>query len=244
MSNSNSNSNSKLEAFKQLFDPLGFSADYGLTTAERRHPQFKIDYDAKHECLWDGPSWPYATSITLTAVANVLHEKKRNGKNAGNFLSKRDYFQLLKTYAMAHRRQLGVGTSSGPRGVGPLYVPWIDENIDPLTGKISPNTPYQYTPLTHLILPLNTSPIYLLNPPTHPINAPYQPTLATHQLTFSTLCTGVWLSRDILMRWNHTNVLGVSNTSWPVEKGGKERGKDYNHSTFCDLVSEDAMAPS
>ena len=45
-------SNSKLEAFKQLFDPLGFSAAYGLTTAEQRHPQFKIDYHAKHECLW------------------------------------------------------------------------------------------------------------------------------------------------------------------------------------------------
>ena len=178
-SSSISQESSKLEAFKQLFDPLGFSAEYGLTTAERRHPQFKIDYHAKHECLWDGPSWPYATSITLTAVANVVHEKKRIGKNAGNFLSKRDYFQLLKTYALAHRRQVGVAT--GQQGkVVPVYVPWIDENIDPLTG--------------------------------------------------------VWLARDILQRWNHTNVAGVGNTSWPVAKGGKERGKDYNHSTFCDLV--------
>ena len=130
-------------------------------------------------CCRDGPSWPYATSITLTAVANVLHEKKRIGKNAGNFLSKRDYFQLMKTYALAHRRQIGIGKGSQGKVV-PVYVPWIDENIDPLTG--------------------------------------------------------VWLSRDILMHWNHTNVAGVGNTSWPVAKGGKERGKDYNHSTFCDLV--------
>ena len=35
----------------------------------------------------------------------------------------------------------------------------------------------------------------------------------------------VWSSREILKNWN-----------WPKEKGGYERGKDYNHSTFCDLV--------
>ncbi len=35
----------------------------------------------------------------------------------------------------------------------------------------------------------------------------------------------LWSSREILKNWN-----------WPKEKGGYERGKDYNHSTFCDLV--------
>ncbi len=34
-----------------------------------------------------------------------------------------------------------------------------------------------------------------------------------------------WSSRTILKRWN-----------WKEEKGGYERGKDYNHSTFNDLV--------
>lgn len=37
--------------------------------------------------------------------------------------------------------------------------------------------------------------------------------------------TGAWISRTILRRWG-----------WPAAKGGKERGKDYNHSTFVDLV--------
>jgi len=36
---------------------------------------------------------------------------------------------------------------------------------------------------------------------------------------------GDWISRSILKSWN-----------WKTEKGGYERGKDYNHSTFCDLV--------
>ncbi len=35
----------------------------------------------------------------------------------------------------------------------------------------------------------------------------------------------VWTSREILKDWG-----------WTERKGGYERGKDYNHSTFCDLV--------
>ena len=37
--------------------------------------------------------------------------------------------------------------------------------------------------------------------------------------------TGEWLSRSILEKWN-----------WRGDKSGYERGKDYNHSTFCDLI--------
>ena len=28
----------------------------------------------------------------------------------------------------------------------------------------------------------------------------------------------------------------MKNGSWDAEKGGVERGKDYNHSTYCDLI--------
>lgn len=34
-----------------------------------------------------------------------------------------------------------------------------------------------------------------------------------------------WTTREILKNWN-----------WREDKGGYERGKDYNHSSFCDLV--------
>lgn len=37
--------------------------------------------------------------------------------------------------------------------------------------------------------------------------------------------TGTWSSREILKRWG-----------WLQDKGGFERGKDYNHSTFCSIV--------
>lgn len=65
----------------------GFHAPYGPTTAEQRHPGFKISYQG-HECQWNGPSWPMATSVTMTALANVLNNYEQDA------ISKQDYFCL------------------------------------------------------------------------------------------------------------------------------------------------------
>ena len=59
-------------AWLQAGDPEGFSAPYGLTTAERRHPQFRTHGVGK--CEWDGAVWPFATSQTLTALANFAND--------------------------------------------------------------------------------------------------------------------------------------------------------------------------
>ena len=37
--------------------------------------------------------------------------------------------------------------------------------------------------------------------------------------------SGDWIARTVLRQ-----------AGWPLDKGGKERGKDYNHSTFVDLI--------
>ena len=79
-------------AFAQLKDPQGFDAPYGPTTAERRSTWFM--HDAANCCRWDGPSWPYATAQTLTAVANVL-----NDYPATPSISAADYVTMLKRYA-------------------------------------------------------------------------------------------------------------------------------------------------
>ena len=63
-------------AWKQLMDPQGFYAPYGPTTAERRHPEFQVPYEGD-DCQWNGPSWPFATTITLRALANVLNGYKQ-----------------------------------------------------------------------------------------------------------------------------------------------------------------------
>ena len=59
-------------AWLQAADEQGFSAPYGLTTAERRHPQFRTHGVGK--CEWDGAIWPFATSQTLTAMANFAND--------------------------------------------------------------------------------------------------------------------------------------------------------------------------
>jgi len=40
--------------------------------------------------------------------------------------------------------------------------------------------------------------------------------------------TGDWIARTRLKSWK--------NGTWDKGKGGKERGKDYNHSSYCDLI--------
>lgn len=66
-------------AWNQLTDERGFSAPYGLTTAERRHPQFRSHGVGK--CEWDGAIWPFATSQTLTAL--IRHQNRLTAEIAG-----------------------------------------------------------------------------------------------------------------------------------------------------------------
>jgi hypothetical protein len=139
---------SKSTAWAQLMDEQGFKAPYGPTTAERRADGFKVVYEG-HECQWNGPSWPFATSQTLTGLAAHLHRFGETG------ISKDDYFETLNTFSNSHRRVNDEGRK----------ICWIDENLDPFTGE--------------------------------------------------------WISRKMLIASGSTL---------------KERGKDYNHSSFCDLV--------
>lgn len=142
-------------AWKLLMDPRHFRAPFGPTSADQAHPGFQISYQG-HECQWNGPSWPFATSITLTAAANLLNDYTQS------YFSKADYLDLLKTYTSSHQMRLPDGRT----------IPWIDENLNPFTGD--------------------------------------------------------WISRTRLKTWE--------NGSWSADKGGPERGKDYNHSTYADLV--------
>lgn len=68
------------QAWAQASDPQGFSAPYGQTTAERRHPQFRTHGVGK--CEWDGAVWPFATSQTLTAMANYLNNEPRTSSES------------------------------------------------------------------------------------------------------------------------------------------------------------------
>lgn len=138
-------------AWEALKDEMGFAAPFGPTTAERRHPGF-MKPCSSHECLWNGPSWPFSTTQVLNSMIAALHRGETT-------LTKEDFLRVMSRYAASHNRKKADGTR----------VNWLDENLEPDTGE--------------------------------------------------------WLSRRILEDWG-----------WPLEKAGRERGKDYNHSAFCDLV--------
>ena len=89
-------------AWQQLLDEKGFSAPYGLTTAERRHPEFRSHGVGK--CEWDGAIWPFATSQTLTALANYLN---RNG----SVITPQTFFQQMQLYVESqhHRGRPYIG---------------------------------------------------------------------------------------------------------------------------------------
>jgi len=66
-------------AWKQVLEKEGFNAPFGLTTAERRHPEFRTHGCCN--CEWDGAVWPFATSQTLTAMTNLLNNYKQTVVN-------------------------------------------------------------------------------------------------------------------------------------------------------------------
>jgi len=86
----------RADAWKQLRDPAGFWAPFGLTTAERRHPAFRTHGTGK--CEWDGAVWPFATSQTLTALAKAMRAPDNKMP-----LSKKDYLEALLTYSKSQQ---------------------------------------------------------------------------------------------------------------------------------------------
>ncbi len=103
---------------RSSWTPKGFHAPYGPTTAEQRHPGFQLSHEGD-DCQWNGPSWPFSTTATLKAAANLLNDYDQD------VLSKVDYFDALRIYVGSHRLELEDGR----------VIPWIDENLDPYTGE-------------------------------------------------------------------------------------------------------------
>lgn len=82
-------------AWRFLMDTAYFLAPFGPTTTERRDPQF---YVSPRCCWWSGNSWPYATTQTLVAMANLLNDYRQS------VVSAVDWMALLRTYAATQRK--------------------------------------------------------------------------------------------------------------------------------------------
>ncbi len=87
------------KAWDQLIDNKGFTAAWGLTTAERRHPLFRT-HGSGHGCEWDGAVWPFATTQTLKGLSNLLTHYKNHSKMDANV-----FYNELQKYAWSHQKR-------------------------------------------------------------------------------------------------------------------------------------------
>jgi hypothetical protein len=99
-------------AWAQFTDTAGFHAPFGVTTAERRHPEFRSHGCCK--CEWDGAVWPFGTSQTLTALGNLLRDYSQT------LVTSRDYFDAFLTYV--HSQHFD-------------GRPYVGEYLDEMTGQ-------------------------------------------------------------------------------------------------------------
>jgi hypothetical protein len=82
-------------AWRFLMDTAYFFAPYGPTTTERHDPQFYISPTC---CWWSGNSWPYATTQTLVAMANLLDAYHQS------VVTRRDWMKLFDVYTHTQRK--------------------------------------------------------------------------------------------------------------------------------------------
>jgi hypothetical protein len=108
-------------AWKKLMDRDGFAAPFGPTTVERNDPMFLLK---KTCCWWSGQSWPYATSQTLKAMANLLQEYDQKVVTSANYL------KLLTTFARTHRKN---------------GKPYLAEACHPDTGSFEGHDSYNHS---------------------------------------------------------------------------------------------------
>ncbi|MBE0593918.1 MAG: discoidin domain-containing protein [Gemmatimonadales bacterium] len=82
-------------AWQFLMDPEYFLAPFGPTTVERHDPLF---YVSPRCCEWSGNSWPYATTQTLVAMANLLNDYEQE------VVDRADFVELLRIYTRTQRK--------------------------------------------------------------------------------------------------------------------------------------------
>ena len=82
-------------AWHFLMDTAYFLAPYGPPTVERHDPQFVI---SPRCCWWSGNSWPYATTQTLDAMANLLTDYHQGVVGAA------DWMRLFAIYTRTQRK--------------------------------------------------------------------------------------------------------------------------------------------
>lgn len=129
-------------AWTHLLATNEFAGPYGLRTVGPSYPYYMrqyryavVDGVKRPECEWNGPSWPFDTTLVLDALANFLNDYQQDVVSAD------DYVRLLKQYTQEH------------------YLngqPDLQEDYNPDTGKVIVGLPrsnhYNHSDYNDLII--------------------------------------------------------------------------------------------
>ena len=90
-------------AWKHLLSPAELGGPCGMRTVEPGYEYYlrQYRYVTEHgkklpECQWNGPTWPFDTTLVLQAMANLLNDYTQDVVQAD------DYVRLLKQYTRQH----------------------------------------------------------------------------------------------------------------------------------------------
>jgi hypothetical protein len=90
-------------AWEHLLSPTELGGPYGLRTVEpsyeyylRQYRYVTVEGKWLPECQWNGPTWPFDTTLVLEAMANLLNDYTQKVVQTG------DYVRLLKQYTRQH----------------------------------------------------------------------------------------------------------------------------------------------
>ncbi len=129
-------------AWRRLLAPDGFAGQHGLRTVEPSYPYYlrqyryaTVDGVKYRECQWNGPSWPFDTTLVLQAMANLLNAYSQD------VVRPDDYVRLLRQYARQHFR---------------AGEPDLQEDYDPDTGEVIVGMPrshhYNHSAFNDLVI--------------------------------------------------------------------------------------------
>ncbi len=90
-------------AWEHLLSTNELAGPYGLRTVEPSYEYYMRQYRyetvngiKRPECQWNGPAWPFDTTLVLDGMANLLNDYTQNVVHA------EDYVRLLKQYTQEH----------------------------------------------------------------------------------------------------------------------------------------------
>ena len=113
-------------AWASILDPKQFWTKWPVASASRECPAYSQTNwpgDGRAAgCMWNGPTWPHANSLVMTAMARTLRAT-RDHKVAGSPLEREHLWELFSSFTRAQFRNQD------------LRYPWTGEFYNGDTGR-------------------------------------------------------------------------------------------------------------